>query len=397
MNRLRVSDFGFWMQREMPGATRRVRRSAGLTDPIHDAPSALRPHHACQKGFSLLEMAVAAAVTSIIMLGIGSAMLLAGRAMPDVHSPTSDCIAGADAVEPMMSELQYAVAINQRSARMIEFTVADRNGDGTPEVIRYEWSGVAGAALTRRYNAGTAVEVLANVRDFSLSYDLQTISTQIPQGNESAETLLTSYSSSQNYDDYPIKRLEWYSEYFRPALPANTVSWKVTRVQFYAKTALGAGGQITVQLQRPTAGGLPSGVVLEERTLSSSSLSWLWYLLKELTYTQVSGLSPQQGLCLVLRWISGDDAACKFLGQDQGVTAPNLALLTSTDKAVSWSLRSGESLLFAVYGTVTTDGTPQIHNTYYLNGVGIRLRTGTDNQATVQTGVRILNRPEVTQ
>jgi hypothetical protein len=46
---------------------------------------------------------------------------------------------------------------------------------------------------------------------------------------------------------------------------------------------------------------------------------------------------------------------------------------------------------------VTTAGTPQIQNRYYLKAVGIRLKAGTDDQATVQTSVRILNQPEVTQ
>jgi prepilin-type N-terminal cleavage/methylation domain-containing protein len=370
---LRISDFGLRI-----GDASRIRNR--------------RAH----RGFTLLEMVLAMAVTSVILLGIGSAMLIAGRAMPDAHSPAADSVAGADAIEQMVAELQYAVSINQRSARMIEFTVADRNGDGTPEVIHYEWSGVTGDSLTRQYNAGTAAEVLSNIQDFTLSYDLQTISTQIPQGNESAETLLIGYNSSSYYSDYTVKNDAWYSEYFRPVLPANTVSWKVTRVRFYAMQSGGATGQTKVQLQTPTVGGLPSGIVLEEKSLQESGL-WLLYLLQELTYTQVSGLSPQQGLCLVFGWASGDDGSCKLLGQNQGVTASNLALLKSTNKAVTWSSLPGQSLLFWVYGTVTTAGTPQIQNTYYLNGVGIRLKTGTDDRATVQTSVRIVNKPEVTQ
>lgn len=340
-------------------------------------------------------MTVAAAVTSILLLGIGSAMLIAGRAMPDAHSPTVETVAGADAVEPIVAELQYAVSINQRSGRMIEFTVADRNGDTTPEVIRYEWSGTVGDPLTRRYNGGTAVQVLSNVRDFTLTYDLQTISTQVPQNNESAETLLSNYNSSTNYDDYSIRELELYSEYFYPVLPANAISWRVTRVRFYAEQSGWSSGESRVQLQLSTSANLPSGVVLEEKPLLESSL-WFWYLVQEVTYTQVYGLSPQQGLCLVFKWVSGEEA-CRLLGQDQNVTAPNVTLLKSTNRSISWTKRQGESLLFSVYGTVTTAGTPLTQNTYYLNGVGIRLRTGTDNQATVQTSVRIVNRPEVTQ
>jgi len=344
---------------------------------------------------SLLETVAAVAAASTLLLGLGSAMLLAGRALPDTRSPTAQTVAGAEAIESVVAELQYAVSINQRSGRMMEFTVADRGGDATPDVIRYEWSGTAGAPLTRKYNTGAAVEVLANVQDFDLTYDLQTISTQIPQANESAETLLIGYDSSQDYHDYPIKDTEWYSEYFRPALPPEAVSWKVTRVRFTARQAGLLGGEAGIQLQTPTAAGLPSGIVLEERTFYENILPLL-YLVQEVTYTRVSGLSPQQGLCLVFRW-QADGEACKLLGQDRNVSDANIALLKSTDRGVSWSTLSAQSLLFSVYGTVTTAGTPQIQNRYSLKAVGIRLKTGTDDQATVQTGVRILNRPEVTQ
>jgi hypothetical protein len=346
-------------------------------------------------GLSLLETVTALAVTSTILLGIGSAMLLAGRALPDTRSPTAQTVAGAEALESVVAELRYAVAINQRAARLIEFTVADRSGDTTPEVIRYEWSGTAGDPLTRRYNAGASVDVLADVREFSLTYDLQTISTEILQTNESAETLLIGYDCSLDYADYSIKELEWYSEYFRPTLPVDAVSWKVTRVRFTAKQAGSLGGETRIQLRTPTAGGLPSGIVLEEKTFYESILPLL-YLVQEVTYTQVSGLSPQQGLCLVFRW-QADAEACKLLGRNKNVAAADIALLKSTDKGVSWTSLAAQSLLFSVYGTVTTAGTPQIQNRYYLNALTVRLKAGADDQATVQTSVRMLNQPEVSQ
>jgi hypothetical protein len=327
-------------------------------------------HHG---GLTLLETVAAVAVTSIILLGIGSAMLLAGRALPDTRNSTAQTVAG------------------------IEFTVADRSGDTNPEVIRYEWSGTAGAPLTRRYNAGASVEVLANVQDFSLTYDLQTISTQIPQANESAETLLIGYDSSQDYHDYPIKDTEWYSEYLRPTLPQDAVSWKVTRVRFQAKQAgLLTFGETRAQLQLPTAGGLPSGIVVDESTFYENLLPLL-YFVQEVTYAHASGLSPQQGLCLVFQWVSSGDGSCKLLGRDRNVSAANIALLKSTDRGVSWSSLPSQSLLFSVYGTVTTAGTPQLQNRYYLNAMTVRLKAGADDQATVQTSVRMLNQPEVSQ
>jgi len=355
-------------------------------------PTRTRPRSG---GFTLLELVVSAGVMSVIMLGLASTMLIAGRALPQAESAAAATTAAADAAGQMIAELRYATAVNERSATMIEFTVSDRNGNQLPEVIRYEWSGSAGAPLTRRYNGGTAVDVLSDVREFCLSYDTETISEELPQTNESSETLLISYTSSMDYCDYSIKQGQWYGEYFRPALPADAISWKVTRVKFYAKQAGGIGGLTKVQLQTPTTGHLPSGIVLAERNFYESILPLL-YLQYELSFEEVSGLSPQQGLCLVFRWAS-DAEACKLLGQNKNVTATNLSLARSTNQGITWLQLSGQSLLFSVYGTVTTAGAPQIQDTHYVDAVHIQLRAGNDSQSIVQTAARVLNRPEVSQ
>jgi len=78
------------------------------------------------------------------------------------------------------------------------------------------------------------------------------------------------------------------------------------------------------------------------------------------------------------------------------VTATNLFLDKSTNRGASWATLAGQSLLFTVYGTVTTAGTPQTQTTNYLEGVDVVLRASNDTQSIVQTGVRLLNRPEVT-
>ncbi len=376
-------------------------------------------------GFTLLELVVSSVVLSVIMAGLGSAMLIAGRALPEAGSAAMAAVAAADAAEQMTADLRYATAVSERSATIIEFTVPDRNGDGTPEVIRYAWSGTAGAPLTRRYNGATAVEILANVAEFALSYDVKTISTETPQLNESPETLLIDYTSSTDYYDYPVAQTQWYGEYFLPALPANTVHWKVTRVRFQAmqaetvsapsapmeKTTLkgtaamasttsstststgDAAGETRVQIQRATTGGFPSGVAIEEKTLYESALSSS-YLQCEETFTQVSGLAPREGLCLVFKWVS-DAEACRLLGRNRNVAATNLSLAETTGQGTSWTKLSGQSLLFSVYGTVTTAGTPLIQNTYYLDAVQIQLRAGGDGQSFVQTAAGTVNRPEV--
>jgi prepilin-type N-terminal cleavage/methylation domain-containing protein len=345
--------------------------------------------------FTLLEIVLTMAVMGIIIVGIGSSLMIAGRAIPTARSVTGTTVAAAEALDQIVMELQYAVSVSQRSATMIEFTVHDRNGDDIAETIRYSWSGVVGASLTRQYNGGTAENVLTDVREFNLLYTVKTISTEVPQPNESAETILISYDANKNLSDYPIKDTERYAEYFFPTLPADTMSWKVTRVVLQAKLDATTDGQASVQLQRPTLGNLPSGVVIEEKTLLESVLTSK-YTSQEFAFSNANGLAPTQGLWIVVNWLA-NATACRVQGQSSGVTATNLSLAKSTDRGISWSTLAGQSLLFTVYGTVTTAGTPQIQNTYYLTGIDLKLRASNDTAALVQTGVRLLNTPTVTQ
>ncbi len=353
---------------------------------IRDSPT--RGH-----GSTLVELVVSLAITAVLMLGMGSAMMFAAHAMPGANSPTGAVVDAGEALERMMTELQYATAINSRSATMIEFTVADRNADDVPEVIRYEWSGTAGAPLTRQYNGGTAVNVLADVREFNLSHILRTVSVEIPQSNESAETTLTSYSATANLADYAITNTAWYAQCFFPALPGDAIGWRVTRVTLNTKYNGTKTGEARVQLQLPTASNCPSGTVLDEKTLLESALTKN-YAVQEFTFSGASGLSPERGLCIVVKWIA-NSPVCSIQGRNANVTETNLSLATSTNGGGSWSTLASQSLLFTVYGTVTTAGTPLIENTYYLDEVGIELRAGSDSRSVVQTAVTVFNRPEV--
>ncbi len=352
-----------------------------------------RQRHA--QGFTLVELLVSIAVTMVIVVGIGSSMLIASRAMPDANNPANATIAAGQAAEQLSAELQYAITINGRSATMIDFTVADRNSNGINETIRYEWSGTPGDSLTRQYNAGSVVDILDGVQQFNLSYDLEALSDEEMGENESAETLLISYDSTEDLTGYRVRPSRWYGQYFLPSLPADAISWKVTRVEFFAKVDWSPTGKCGIQLRLPTEENLPSGVILEQKEFLEATLLDT-YLRQEFTFSNVSRLSPDQGLCLIIRQISGWYPG-KIRGQYQGVSTPNSHLVRTYNGGASWWAPPGDSLLFSVYGTVTTSGVPQIQNTYTLEAVGITLRAGSEEQTTVYTGTRTPNKPKVVQ
>ena len=357
--------------------------------------SIFRIRDSARHGYTLIEVVVSLGTTAMLMLGICSAMMFAARAMPDAKSPTSAIVNTGGVLEQLVTELQYAVTVTSRSATMIEFTVADRDANGLDETIRYEWSGTGGSPLTRKYNAQTAVPVLDDVREFALTYDLAPLSSQGAEGNESAEMILANCNITIGKDDYPIGSQEWHGQYFRPTLPADTVTWKVTRVRLRARKDGTAVGESRIQLQQPTAGKLPSGTVIEETVLPESSLPG-GYHDHDFVFGLAGGLAPSQGLCVVVKWIS-DTSACQLSGLNKDASTADSFMVTSTDGGSSWTAPAGMSLHYTIFGTVTTSGTPPTGTMRSLARVRIRLREGADTQGTLQAAVRPLNRPEVPQ
>ncbi len=364
-----------------------------MTNP--EAPSGrFGPRARPPSGFTLIEMTVSVVIISVVLVAATSAILLAGKALPEADSPAQSALSAAAVAEQMASELQYAQSLPVHTDRCISFTVADRNGDEAPETIRYEWSGQIGEGLTRYYNSTPQQTVLTDVRQFQLAYELVPVSEQPPSGNESAEMLLASYDVTSALKDYSIKIDRYPGEHFHPSLPADTVSWRVTRVKFKAKVAGANTGVTKVQLCKATVGGLPSNTVLEEHLLNEQSLSSV-YQWQEFTFSGVSGLLPTESLCLVLRHVS-DTESCKVQYQDAGASDPNLAFLESTNGGVSWSALAGKSMLFYAYGRATTAATPSGPTSSYVRQVSLLLQAGDEASPILRTAASMHNCPEVT-
>ena len=346
-------------------------------------------------GFTLIELVVCTVIASTLMIGIGSTMLVSVRALPQADSASSATLKASPIVDQLAMELQNAVTINSRSATMVDFTVADRDGDEVVETLRWEWSGTAGDPLTRQYNGATPVALLEGVQGLTLTYHVELLTEEITPQNESAETLLIRYEATENLYDPHVDYDEWLGQYFLPALPHNASSWKVTRVGFYAK-ASGLPVQVAkVQLRLPTAQNQPSMTVLEEKTMYENTLTSS-FLLQEFNFTSVSGLSPNQGLCLVFTGSSNFDA-CLLRGQSVGAAMPDSHLVFSANQSSSWSTYNDKALLFSIYGTVTTPGLPVIESAYLLKAVDIDLRPSTHDSSSIRTGVPLLNQPRVTE
>ncbi len=333
-------------------------------------------------GFTLLELVISLSVSSILLMAVGSAIMMAAKAVPDPDTPDNDTALPARVAADIAAELQMALSFIFRDADTVEFTVADRTGDTIAETIRYDWSGTIGDPLTRQYNGGPVTNVIGAAEEFGLLYDTTIVNEQEIQ--ESAEVLLDSLVSPLENKAYTIVPSFWVGQYIQPSLPAGATSWTVTRVQLQAQDSPSAGHAVWVQLRTADPGGLPTPSVLEQYYADNLGGSMIW---QEFFFDNVPPLPTDEGLCLVVKWAAGDDGA----NVRYTITAGNR--IKTGDAGALWQIAVDKSLLYAVYGTYKENVTVA---TTDLTGIRVKIRTGSVATTAVETSVPLLHVHDIT-
>jgi prepilin-type N-terminal cleavage/methylation domain-containing protein len=308
--------------------------------------------------FTLIEMLISLAIMAVISAALGATIVLASRALDQQSGPGAATVNARRATDRFLGEVAGATAFSERTASAVTFTVPDRDGDGTPETIRYAWSGVAGEPLTRQYNGGVPDVIAEDVRQFDLSYLLRTVDPPAAKEIESAEQVLIAHDNAPEgvMLEKAVRNKEAGGAYFRPKLPANAVRWKVTRVEFVARrSSLLATGSISCDVTGATAALQPGTEVLDTATVASTSLPLLsqW---KSVSFSsaKLQSLSPGAGLCFVVR--SADNGVQAFVQYESGgdpMTANTHWL--SWDSVRGWSgAQDTSDMRIKVWGTITT-------------------------------------------
>ncbi len=335
--------------------------------------------HRC--GFSLVELVTSLTIMSILLVTMGSAIVIATRGLPDPTNPLAQKVDAAEVVRQLAAEMAYATIVLKASPTEFEFVV---NRNGAPTTIVYSWSGTPGDPLVRQYDVGTPVNVLDNVRQFNLDYESGTeaiVGSAVPI--ESGEIELAKHPIAVASTSLPIQDKTWIGQYFQPTLPADTVSWRVTRVVFRAMEHGPDDGRALVQLRLADAvTKLPTSTILEQTTMFEADLTgaFMW---REFAFSNVAGLSPTDHLCLVLEWEQSKHSAdIEYDGAPSG-------RLTTSDAGANWNLDNGSSMLYYLYGTVSQPG----QDRFPIRLVKISLDAGTLEVVPLYTAATLLNEP----
>lgn len=104
------------------------------------------------RGFTLLETVTAMAISSVLFLALGSTIAIAARAIPTGDEPVIAEGEISRGFAIMAADLEVATSITRTAGLTLE--VPDRDGDGRPDTIVYDWI-TGDRYMTRTWNGGS--------------------------------------------------------------------------------------------------------------------------------------------------------------------------------------------------------------------------------------------------
>lgn len=301
--------------------------------------------------FTLVELTLAMAIGSILLLALGGALMLTTSASDSGDDSAAKALQASAAAAQLSADLGVATAIPTASPTDILMTVPDRNGDGADEKIEYTWSGRPGDPLLRAYNGSTPAILVPAIQSLALT----TVSRPPAVPVESAEQVLASCDSptgaSSQTDN--VDNSNFDAQFVRPILPSGATAWKISRVKLFLTRSSGSSNSWRLSIQTADASLKPTGTILASINFASGSVAstagWVEYAIGP-----VSGLSPTQGVCIVVDGSPGGKVlVTRAVG---GSNQPfNTHYLISTNSGSTWSTPNDSAdLRFILTGTYTT-------------------------------------------
>ncbi len=358
-------------------------------------------------GFTLMELVVAMFMTTVLLVGMGSVMLMAMHATPKAQGPMIRTLEATRIADQIAAELYGAVSVIQASATVVEFTVADRNNDTVPETIRYQWSGTPGDPLQRQYNGGTPVTIVEEAQEFALTYTTRIVTTT----EATNEVTVSDEVLFATFDGWPgnpgttgyfvVSPVEWAAEFFevdQVVLPPTTSEITITRAKVKLKTGT-SGSTVSVGIHRSKGGGNPEprNAPLGTPVVAIAPVppsQWV-----EVSFTDVSLKQLNKEFVVVVKG-TGSGSVDVEKRYWSGAPKDVARMIWTLDGGASWDPKKNEQddtdMPFAVWGTYETTETVTTQAASNIIGmIGITLRTGADPSTLVDTAVQVLNGPEL--
>ena len=373
-------------------------------------PAPRGPRGRRRPAFTLAELAVSVALMSVLMVGMGSAVMLASRALPPEGDPLQAEVDSATSLDRLSQDLYCALAFTQLMTNAVTFTVPDRSGDNQPDTISYSWAGTAGDPIVRTFSDGTNVvsqNLLEGVHNFALRYDLAVGSHTDSQeadiyGDEELLVYFDGWGVPTGIYDFGITSTNWMGEYFALDVPEETTAVQITRAMVRMETNYDGRAGVEVGLYEtvgwpgsPKATSTPIGSTANvPESALSHSMQWI-----DVAFGGNVRLTDlDAAYCLLL---TGPGGSADLEYYYSIFASGNDSLLRATyDGGTSWAPSSSldrYDFPFYLYGKLVTRGMADVEvQRYFLSAVAVVAQTGPGADTRLTTEVLLLNTPEVT-
>lgn len=202
-----------------------------------------------QRGFTVAELLVALGISSTVMIGTVAAIGIGGRTF-QVATEGIGSTEANDGLARISADIEQAIHFDERTTSAIAFYVPDRTGDGSPEHMRYAWSGTAGDPITLSLNGSDPAAVIEGVDDVSFEYVYVSIDGKQEWASAPVEYLLLD-DPYDTHDAYvTLSGDTAVAMIVEPVPPADVRAYAITRVSVPVLDAATIGDDAEVTIRR---------------------------------------------------------------------------------------------------------------------------------------------------
>ena len=318
-----------------------------------------RPLASGRAGMSLPELVVSLGVCALLLSCMTRVLSVSLKSIDTKNNPVMSHVRTGEVADRVLSDLAIAQSFSINTATDVQFKVPSRDGDANADTIRYQWSGPPTNQLLRSYNGGPLYLFAADVQEFGLSYLTRSMGPPPPPPPvESGEVLLMQHDDapSGSFSEFNTSTNNWCAQWINPNLSPDTLSWKITRVEFRAKRDTGTSANFLIQIRTADPlTNMPTTTVLSSFTKPTADLptSQAWI---PVDIPDAPNLSPETGYCLVIAVTESSSKYPKIQYEKDGTPMSSRThWVTSSNSGNSWSTpEATKDMRFKIYETVTT-------------------------------------------
>lgn len=337
--------------------------------------------------FTLVELIVSSAAAAVLLGGLAAAVMIASRTLPTRADRATTLLAGRDAAEAMLNELNCATQVLEATPTSVTVMVPDRTGDGVDDKLAFAWGGTAGNPITRTFNTNTAANLVEGVQRFALQWE--SVERSAVDGRATTGTCIRDATPRGSTLEYRIDDSSWVAVAFVPDLPADALTFRITDLHFDAHYYGSAVGLAEVRIYNARADGSPTGSALAATLLPEAALP-------EETGEIVMQIEGAPALSAGTRVAIVFANVGKLTGAVlQGATdAASSYVLTTSNQGGNWSAQAGQSLRYEVFAEVVTSS-GALPATRLASSLAIELQLDTEPGNVARASLPLLNTPEL--